>query len=599
MSGITNTQKGTSDLTNFTGLSRISGASFMNDNFIFSVKTDNTGTSNNDQFTLPLVSDGTYDFNIDWGDNTSDHITAYNQAEVTHTYAGGAGTYTVKVYGTLKGWRFNNGADKLKLTNISQFGILKLGNSNGYFKGCANLTITATDPLDTSGTTEFLEAFYDCSSLTTVPSMGAWDMRLVTTTQSMFTNATNFNEPSIVNWDMSSVTTLPFMFSGASSFNQPIGVWNLSSVGSTSMAGIFLNATSFDQDLSNWGQHINQTSSLTQFLQGVTLSTANYNSMLITWAEDTWTTSLSPNFGSATYSGADAAEARFNFVNTDSWTIADGDSILGFTFNVKTDNAGTSSSTSFTYPSTSNGSYDAFYEWTATAGDRVIAYDDTALTHDFGSTGSYEVTVHGEATGFRFNNGGDEAKMLDISQWGTFNFGNNNSVFFGCTNLTISASDALDMSGAKAANTWFRFFRNCEALTTVPNMTTIFNGVAGVSNTVEMFYRCSNYNQDNNGFDMSSVTSSLAMYLSTTAYDQNFAGWDITSMTNLNIFMNNTSISTANYDATLVAWEAQSVLDNVSPNFGSSTYTSAGAGGTAHAALIADHSWTFADGGGV
>jgi len=271
-----------------------------------------------------------------------------------------------------------------------------------------------------------------------------------------------------------------------------------------------------------------------------------------------------------------------------------------FIFTVKSDNTGTSNNDQFTMPLVSDGTYDFNIDWGDNTSDHITAYNQAEVTHTYaGGAGTYTVKVYGTLKGWRFNNGADKDKMLDISKWGTFNFGNNNSVFFGCTNLTISASDALDMSGAKDANTWYRFFRGCSALTTVPNMTTIFNGVAGVSNTVEMFYRCSNYNQDNNGFDMSSVTTSLAMYLGTTAYDQNFAGWDITSMTNLNIFMNNTSISTANYDATLVAWEAQSVLDNVSPNFGSSTYTSAGAGGAAHAALIADHSWTFADGGGV
>ncbi len=37
-------------------------------NFTFTVKSDNAGTSNDDQFTLPLPSAGTYDCVIDWGD---------------------------------------------------------------------------------------------------------------------------------------------------------------------------------------------------------------------------------------------------------------------------------------------------------------------------------------------------------------------------------------------------------------------------------------------------------------------------------------------------------------------------------------------------
>ena len=43
------------------------------ESFVISVKTDNTGTSNDDQFTLPWI--GTYDVN--WGDGTSDSGVPY------------------------------------------------------------------------------------------------------------------------------------------------------------------------------------------------------------------------------------------------------------------------------------------------------------------------------------------------------------------------------------------------------------------------------------------------------------------------------------------------------------------------------------------
>jgi len=51
------------------------------------------------------------------GDGASDDITTYNQAEVTHTYAT-SGTYNVSIYGTINGFRFANGGDKLKIINI-------------------------------------------------------------------------------------------------------------------------------------------------------------------------------------------------------------------------------------------------------------------------------------------------------------------------------------------------------------------------------------------------------------------------------------------------------------------------------------------------
>ena len=134
--------------------------------FIFTVKTDNAGTSNNDQFTMPLVSAGSYNAYVNWGDGSSiDHITAYNQSEVTHTFTGGAGTYEVKVYGRLTGWSFNNGGDKAKFLDILQKGIFDHNNEDGAFYGCSNLTsISATDkPLFSSTSTSVVSFFRDCS----------------------------------------------------------------------------------------------------------------------------------------------------------------------------------------------------------------------------------------------------------------------------------------------------------------------------------------------------------------------------------------------------------------------------------------------------
>ena len=54
--------------------------------FTFTVQTSKSGVSNDDQFTLPLTDNGTVDIVVDWGDGTSDAITAFDQAEKTHTY---------------------------------------------------------------------------------------------------------------------------------------------------------------------------------------------------------------------------------------------------------------------------------------------------------------------------------------------------------------------------------------------------------------------------------------------------------------------------------------------------------------------------------
>jgi len=66
-----------------------------------------SGSSNSNQIRLPLDPSGTYLFEIDWGDSTSDLITSWNQPETLHTYEY-EGRYTVHISGLCDGWRFNN-----------------------------------------------------------------------------------------------------------------------------------------------------------------------------------------------------------------------------------------------------------------------------------------------------------------------------------------------------------------------------------------------------------------------------------------------------------------------------------------------------------
>jgi surface protein len=206
-----------------------------------------SGSSNSSQIRLPLIF-GTHDFTVDWGDGTSDTITSWNQAEVTHTYAS-EGIYTVAIDGTLVGWRFNDGGDKLKIIEISQWGSIRLGNSDGYFRGSSNLVLTATDALNLTGTTTLERAFEGCTNLGSSGDMNTWDVSSVTNMQWMFLETSSFNQP-LGNWDVSGVTNMWGVFLGTSSFNQPLSNWDVSSA--TVMAGMFQRASSFNQPIGNW-----------------------------------------------------------------------------------------------------------------------------------------------------------------------------------------------------------------------------------------------------------------------------------------------------------------------------------------------------------
>jgi surface protein len=325
------------------------------------------GSSGSNQVHLPLESSGTYDFVVNWGDGTSYMITNWNQPAVTHTYAT-SGVYMIKITGTIVGWRFYNGGDRLKILEIQQWGCLQLGNLENYFEGCENLVLTATDNLNLTGTTSLYRTFYGCSSLGSSGNMNGWDVSSVTNMRWMFHGASSFNQP-IGNWDVESVTHMEYMFNSATSFNQPLGGWDVSSV--THMEYMFSSATSFNQPLGNWvvssvtnmswmfhgassfnrpignwdvasvthmenmfnsatsfnqplgGWDVSSVINMNWMFQGVTLSTPNYDNLLLGWSQLTLQAGVTFHAGNSKYSSI-AADARQAIIDNFVWTIIDG-----------------------------------------------------------------------------------------------------------------------------------------------------------------------------------------------------------------------------------------------------------------------------------
>jgi surface protein len=207
---------------------------------------NSTGSSNKTSITLPLEASGIYSFVVDWGDGISSFVDAWDSVNVTHTYAT-EGVYIIQINGTIVGFRFNNGGDKLKILNIGQWGNLRVGNNNGYFYGATNLDSDATDSLDLTGTTTLYNMFNDASSLT--GDLSGWNTSNVENMQSMFRDASSFTS-NLSGWDVSTVTSMSNMFLSAAIFNSNLNMWKTSKV--ISMSYMFTNADSFDGNISLW-----------------------------------------------------------------------------------------------------------------------------------------------------------------------------------------------------------------------------------------------------------------------------------------------------------------------------------------------------------
>jgi surface protein len=240
------------------------------------VSTWNTSLGNADgTVTLPLDSLGIYNFIVDWGDLSSNQITAYNQPEIMHAYSV-PGTYTINISGLIYGWSFWGIGDCEKLIDISQWGCLHLGDISlsAYFYGCTNLVCTATDALNLSA--------MGCSQT----------------------------------WDLS------FMFYGDTLFNGSVGNWNTSNI--QSMFQMFMGCSAFDRNVSSW--NIQKVTDMTDMFDGVTLSTANYDALLIGWEAQPNPRGMNVVFdgGNSMYTPGTGGIARQSLIDNFLWTITDG-----------------------------------------------------------------------------------------------------------------------------------------------------------------------------------------------------------------------------------------------------------------------------------
>ena len=122
--------------------------------------------------------------------------------------------------------------------------------------------------------------------------------------------------------------------------------------------------------------------------------------------------------------------------------------------------------------------------------------------------------------------------------------------------------------------------------------------VSKVTTMSGMFNETRSFNKNIGGWNTSTVTDMYAMFYNT-AFNQDISGWDISSVRNMEYMFLSAVLSTANYDALLIGWAAQSVQPNVPFHAGSSKYTAGGAAEAARTHLTGTHGWTITDGGSV
>ncbi|WP_282042967.1 BspA family leucine-rich repeat surface protein [Winogradskyella flava] len=276
----------------------------------------------------------------------------------------------------------------------------------------------------------------------------------------------------------------------------------------------------------------------------------------------------------------------------------------------KTDNPGTSNSTSITIPTFPGLNYSYDVDWDNDGNYNIADTGYTGdATHDFGTPGTYTIVIRGTFPSIYFNNAGDKEKLLSVDQWGTIAWTTMEAAFSGCSNLTVPANDEPNLSGVASLEKMFALASSFNTdisswdISGITNIKQMFNGAtmfnqdigiwntSNVTNMESVFDGASSFNQDISGWNTSSVTTMLKMFVNAPSFDQDISNWNVESVTDFTLMLSGASLSVSNYDALLNSWNAQ----NLQPNLAISVNSNYCNGSAAKANMIANDGWTFFD----
>ena len=564
-------------ISNSIGASSISGGAKKTFEFTINTANLSAGSTTDTQFKLPLTTSTGLDCKVSWGDGTSDTITSHLAPEVTHTYAS-VGTYTVKITGSLLGWSFNNGGDRLKMLNVSQWAGLNISVDRGFF-GCTNLTASATDaPLITSTSLQIY--FSGCSNFN--GAIGNWDVSNVTSMSEMFFGATSFNQ-NIGAWNTSVATNIQQMFQNATAFNQNIGAWDVSKV--TTFASMFINATAFNNggsdDIDNWTLNTTSNIVMENMFRG-----CPFNQNIGSWNTQRVTSlrlmffgnfSFNQNIGSWNTSNVINMSSMFNGAsafnqNIGAWDVSKVTTFASMFINATAfNNGGSDDIDNWTFSTTSNIDMSAMFGGSATAfsckfnryigswnTERVtnmssMFANNTAFNQNIGAWNTSAVTNMGAMF---FANGFNQP----IGSWNTSAVTNMDSMF------TFNTAFNQDISSwnTSAVTNMFGMFQSATAF----NQPIGTWDTSAVTNMASMFQGASVFNQNIGAWNVSNVTTFASMFYNATAFNNggsdDIDNWTFSTTSNINMRLlfcgDNTTIS-CKFNRYIGSWNTQRVVN--------------------------------------
>jgi len=538
--------------------------------------------SANDTVVLPLTSDGSYNFYVEWGDGTADTITGYNQAEVTHQYSQ-TGIYDVSIAGDVIGWQFAAIGDDDKILSISRADGLYL-NSDRAFYGCSELTSVSSDihfnddmkwgfrncsklsnglsNVDVSNVTGMSQLFDSCSLYN--EDLSNWDTSNVQTVYRMFYAATAFNS-SLANWDVSSCETFDQIFGSTCGYNRlDFTGWNFG----TTMRGLLWDADQIDLSSLTTGDWYptgiqnfysfardNSTTGF-GFISGWDMSSATDMSYMF-YNTDGF---LGENLGAWDVSNVTNMSNMFNFCaigyggasNLGDWNVS----------NVTNMNSMFRATEAFNDPSISGWDVSNVTDMSYMFQNTLSFNKDLSPWNVSGVTTMYSMfegasAFNQDLSSWDFESCDDFRRMLlnsaiNHSQVTGWNYGSSARGLLSY----LSAVDTSSWTNWHPSRTGIQSYREFAAYNTTFNSSWITGwDMSNAVNLLGMFQNASSFNQPIGVWDISNVTNLRTTFYEADAFNQPLSGWNTSSVTDMvNMFGRH-----QNYDQDLGSWDTSNV----------------------------------------
>lgn len=164
------------------------------------------------------------------------------------------------------------------------------------------------------------------------------------------------------------------------------------------------------------------------------------------------------------------------------------------------------------------------------------------ISHDYVKAGDYTIKISDEIKAFSTGYATMTASnLIDVMQWGTAWWDDLTSAFHSCSNMTMSATDAPNLSSANDLS--FMFYKCTKFNTDINHWE-----VGGIKKMRSMFNQASSFNQPLDKWNTQRVVTMEYMFGGALSFNQPIGDWRLESINSMNYMLENTPEFLQNLD---------------------------------------------------